>query len=72
MAKSGLDYVVPTAKAAAQKHGADAVVMLVFKGDQFAIGSYGKDKVTCRAFADVTDEIHALIASGAIEEPTPG
>ena len=49
--------------------GADAVIVVAFRGDSFATTSYGKTPSHCRAFAKVADLIHDDIAHGVIDIP---
>ena len=60
---------IEKAKQLAKDIGADAVVVVAFRGDSFATTSYGKDRETCRAFSRVADHIHDDIAHGVIEIP---
>ena len=60
---------IDKAKKLAKDIGAEAVVVVAFRGDSFATTSYGKDRETCQAFSRVADHIHDDIAHGVIEIP---
>jgi len=60
---------IEKAKQLAIDIGADAVVVVAFRGDSFSTTSYGKDRRTCQAFSRVADLIHDDIAHGVIEIP---
>lgn len=60
---------IEDAKDVALRLGADAVIVLAFKGRSLAAASYGKDRATCRAFAAVCDRIVDDIEDGTIEIP---
>lgn len=60
---------VEIAKDIATQLKADAVIVIAFRGDQYGTTSYGKDRATCRAFADVCDQIHEDIGCGTIQIP---
>ena len=48
---------------------ADAVIVIAFRGQQFATTSCGKDRTTCRTFSRVCDQIHDDISNGLIPIP---
>ena len=60
---------IEEAKALAKKLGADAVIVVAFKGERYATTSYGKDRPTCQAFSKVCDQIHDDIGTGSIPIP---
>lgn len=60
---------VEKAKRLAKELGADAVIVIAFRGDSFGTTSYGKDRATCQAFSKVCDRIHEDIAEGFIPMP---
>ena len=60
---------IKEAKSLAKKLGADAVIVVAFKGQQYATTSYGKDRATCQAFSKVCDQIHDDIGNGSIPIP---
>ena len=61
---------VEKAKRLAKELDADAVIVIAFRGDNFATTSYGKDRATCQAFAKVCDRIHEDIEEGIIPMPS--
>lgn len=63
---------IEKAKRLAKELGADAVIVIAFRGDGYGTTSYGKDRETCRKFSTVCDQIHDDIANGAIPIPPVG
>lgn len=60
---------IDEARQVARHVGADAVVIVAFRGDSFATTSFGKSKEICRAFSKVADHIHDDIAHGVTPIP---
>jgi len=63
---------IDDAKRIAQKHAADAVIVVAFKGGSFAVTSYGHNRQACSNIAAVADQIHEDIIDGGIPIPPLG
>lgn len=60
---------ISEARKIAERLKADAVVVLAFQGDHFALASYGATKAKCREAARFVDDLANDISSGVIPPP---
>lgn len=60
---------IAEARKIAERIGAEAVVVLAFHGDNFAVTSYGETKAKCRATAKFVDDLAADLSRGLIVPP---
>jgi uncharacterized protein YbjQ (UPF0145 family) len=60
---------ISEAKKIAERLKADAVVVLAFQGEHFALASYGATKAKCAATARFVDDLAADITRGLIPPP---
>ena len=60
---------ITEAQRIADRIGADAVVVLAFKGERFTGTSYGATKAKCKATGKFLDDVCGLIELGVIAPP---